>query len=118
NTDRGKNHETAFHYDSCRGGIHRCCSGLNEDEIKITRTQVRNLKILYNECTTIMDTFGLILESINALREELNININTQISALREGFNAKIDAISTRNDQIAELPRKCCNGSFRASELR
>ncbi|KAL3280670.1 hypothetical protein HHI36_003907 [Cryptolaemus montrouzieri] len=79
------------------------CNGLNEDEIKITRTQVRNLKILCNKCTTNMDKFGLILESINGLREELDININTQIRALREEFNAKIDAISTGNDQIAEL---------------
>ncbi|KAL3278227.1 hypothetical protein HHI36_013566, partial [Cryptolaemus montrouzieri] len=82
--------------DSSRGGIHRGCSGLNEDEIKITRTQVRNLKILCNKCTTNMNTFGLILE-------ELTININTQISALKEEFNGKIYAMRTENDQIDEL---------------
>lgn len=79
--------------DGCNGMLHTSCSKLSDDEIRITRSAKRRVKLFCTKCDCNLDQFAKIINSINDLKVEFTANVSQQIASLREELNLRIDTI-------------------------
>lgn len=71
--------------DSCQADVHVSCIGLaSADDVRITRTKSRNIKIVCNICSTNMSNYSKLEQLISSIRDDFA----NKFEALNEKFKS------------------------------
>ena len=78
-----------IHCDACRGPIHQSCAGLSDNDMKLTRSKSRNVKLLCNNCSDNISKFKDFQNLLSSLKNEL---FDT-LKKVTHDVDAKIDKL-------------------------
>ncbi|KAJ3666212.1 hypothetical protein Zmor_001665 [Zophobas morio] len=91
-----KSNTAGIHCDACQAPIHIHCvgGGLTEQDIKVTRSKSKSIKVVCNTCERNMASFGDLKSLINDLRNEwttainnLKLEVQEQINTIQSSLN-------------------------------
>ncbi|KAJ3662494.1 hypothetical protein Zmor_006840 [Zophobas morio] len=88
--------EASITCDNCNSRLHVVCTGLQNDD-RITRNKVRNVKIYCNRCTTIAEQRTALPQLFDNLAEDL-------VSKLEQKINDKFAAIKEKINNLQSSP--------------
>ncbi|KAJ3660130.1 hypothetical protein Zmor_004600 [Zophobas morio] len=84
-----KTNETSFQCDACQKHLHAKCIGLSENDVKMTRSKSKSIKLICNSCE----------KNLNALSD-----LKSLISNIRAEFTSSLDDLKTTfQQQINDL---------------